>query len=172
MKKIIVFSLLVLLVLMPAFISCEKKADEAAMAEPVMDKEEPLKVIYLANGVLGDKSFFDSADNGMKMIQDKYGDKVVTKTIEMTYDETKWEPTLLDTADGDWDIIVVGTWQMTEMLQEVAADYPDKRFIIFDTSVDYSLGACRARGPSFSLESFPSIEQSLLTFMGAPIQTG
>ena len=139
MKKFIVVTLLVVLVLMPLLIGCQKKAEEP-MAEEPMAKEEPLNVIYLANGVLGDKSFFDSADNGMKMIKKKYGDKVVTKTIEMTYDETKWEPTLLDTADGDWDIIIVGTWQMTEMLQEVAAEYPDKRFVIFDTAVDYSLG--------------------------------
>jgi len=138
MKKIIVVALLVLLVLMPVFVGCQKKVEEpaavAAEAEPV------LKVANLINGVLGDKSFFDSAAAGMDLIKAEYGDKVEVKTIEMTYDETKWEPTLLDTADEDWDIIIVGTWQMTEMLQEVAADYPDKKFFIYDTSVDYSLG--------------------------------
>ncbi len=136
MKKIFVSVLIALLVLLPLLTGCSPKADKTD------DKAgaDVLKVIYLANGTLGDKSFFDSADNGLKMIKDKYGDKVVTKTVEMTYDETKWEPTLLDTAEGDWDIIIVGTWQMTEMLQEVAAQYPDKKFVIFDTAVDSSLG--------------------------------
>ncbi|MCG8481727.1 MAG: BMP family ABC transporter substrate-binding protein, partial [Clostridia bacterium] len=98
---------------------------------------EALKIALLINGTLGDKSFFDSADNGLKMIQEKYGDEVVTKTIEMTYDETKWEPTLRDVSDDDWDIIIVGTWQMQEMLQDIAPMYPEKNFIIFDTAVDY-----------------------------------
>ncbi len=139
MKKFIVVALLVVLVLMPVLIGCQKKAEEPAAAAAV-EAEPVLKVANLINGVLGDKSFFDSAAHGMDLIKAEYGDKVEVKTIEMTYDETKWEPTLLDTADEDWDIIIVGTWQMTEMLQEVAADYPDKKFFIYDTAVDYSLG--------------------------------
>ncbi len=137
MKKLIVVSLLVLLVLMPVLIGCQKKAE---VAEPAVEAEPVLKVVNLLNGVLGDKSFFDSAAAGMDLIKAEYGDKVEVKTIEMTYEQTKWEPTLLDIADEDWDIIIVGTWQMTEMLQEVAADYPEKRFFIYDTAVDYSLG--------------------------------
>jgi len=100
--------------------------------------DDILKVVLILNGTLGDKSFFDSADNGMKLIKEKYGDKVEVKTIEMTYDETKWEPTLLDVSDEDWDIIVCGTWQMVELLQEYAPDYSDKKYIIFDSGVDYT----------------------------------
>jgi len=128
------------------FVSCgQKKAEakpESAKETKVAEekKAEPLKIALLLNGTLGDKSFFDSADNGMKLVQAKYGDKVKTKTIEMTYDQTKWEPTLLDISDEDWDIIIVGTWQMTEMLEAVAVDYPDKKYFIFDTGVNYEKG--------------------------------
>jgi len=101
--------------------------------------EDVLKIVLILNGTLGDKSFFDSADKGMQLIKEKYGDKVYLKTIEMSYDETKWEPTLLDVSEQDWDIVIMGTWQMTEMLQDYAPDYPEKKFIIFDTEVDYSL---------------------------------
>ena len=100
----------------------------------------PLKVALLLNGTLGDKSFFDSAANGMTLIKKQFGAAVTTKTIEMGYDQTKWEPTLIDISDGDWDVIIVGTWQMTEALQRVAKEYPKKKYIIFDTSVDYKLG--------------------------------
>lgn len=137
MKKLLVI-LAVLLAFAMVFTGCQKEADEPMAAAEEM--AEPLKVINLINGNLGDKSFFDSSANGMELIKDKYGDEVMVKTVEMTYDETKWEPTLLDTVDEDWDIIIVGTWQMTEMLQEVAADNPDKNFFIYDTAVDYSLG--------------------------------
>ena len=59
----------------------------------------------------------------------------------MSYDETKWMPTLIDfSEDKDTDIIIMGTWQMSEKLQEVAPQYPDKKYIIYDSSVDYSLG--------------------------------
>jgi len=97
-----------------------------------------LRVALLINGTLGDRSFFDSAANGMKIIKDELG--VRTKVIEMSYDPSKWEPTLADVSDMDWDIIIVGTWQMTEMLEKIAPQHPEKKYIIFDTSVDYSKG--------------------------------
>jgi basic membrane protein A len=102
--------------------------------------QNPLKVVLLLNGSLGDKSFFDSASNGIKMLQKTYGNTVSTKVIEMGYDQSKWEPALIDISDGNWDVIVLGTWQMTEALQRVAKDHPNKKYIIFDTAVDYKLG--------------------------------
>lgn len=133
MKKRILTVLLVVLIALT--FSCSKEEAEQAAAD-----DDALKIVLILNGTLGDKSFFDSAGHGMELIKEKYGDEVVTKTIEMSYDETKWEPTLMDVSDEDWDIVILGTWQMTEMLQEIAPEHPDKRYIIFDTSVDYSLG--------------------------------
>ena len=118
----------------------KKKASETNVAQEAGAVDAPLRVVLLLNGVLGDKSFFDSAANGMKLIKDKYGDGVVGKTIEMSYDQTKWEPTLLDVSEEDWDIIICGTWQMVEFLQDIAPEHPEKRYIIFDEGVDYSLG--------------------------------
>lgn len=141
MKRFFAVTCLLLSVLASAF--AMGRNDEGGREEAAMEMEgmpEPLKVITLLNGTRGDKSFFDSAAAGMELVKAEFGDDVLTKVVEMTYDETKWEPTLLDTVEEDWDIIIVGTWQMTEMLQDAAVDYPEKRFFIFDTSVDYSLG--------------------------------
>jgi len=132
MKKL--FGIVLMLALL--FMGCQKKADTMASD----GSDDVLRVVNLINGTRGDKSFFDSSAAGMDLIKAEYGDKVEVRTIEMSYDETKWEPTLLDTVDQDWDIIIVGTWQMTEMLQEVAPDSPDTKFVIYDTAVDYSLG--------------------------------
>jgi basic membrane protein A len=101
-------------------------------------KEKPLKIVLLLNGNLGDKSFFDSANHGMELIKQELGAE--TKVIEMGYDQTKWEPTLVDVSEQDWDIIIVGTWQMQEILEKVAPQYPDKKYFIFDSSVDYTKG--------------------------------
>jgi len=130
-------SLLIVLMMVLTFGLTGCGGGDTDTEEPSGDQAEALKIVLLLNGTLGDKSFFDSADNGLKMVQEKYGDSVETKTIEMTYDETKWQPTLQDISDEDWDIIIVGTWQMQEMLQEIAPMYPEKKYIIFDTSVDY-----------------------------------
>ncbi len=110
---------------------------EAAKEETT--NEEKLSIAILLNGTLGDKAFFDSAANGGEMIRTALGHDV--KVVEMGYDETKWMPTLIDfSEDKDTDIIIVGTWQIAEKLQEIAPQYADKKYIIFDSSVDYSLG--------------------------------
>ncbi len=82
--------------------------------------------MLIVNGTLGDKSFFDSAANGMKMIKDKYGDEVETRILEIGDDPTKWEPVLLDASEQDWDLIIAGTYQMAETVGSVAQQYPDK----------------------------------------------
>ncbi len=114
-------------------------ADEpSAPAEPGEEAEEDaLRVVLLLNGTLGDRSFFDSANAGLEMIEDEFGAEV--RTIEMSYDQTRWEPTLWEVSEQDWDIIILGTWQMQEYLQEIAPEFPDNRYIIFDTAVDYSV---------------------------------
>jgi len=131
MKKTLVLLFATLIVLG----SCAKKEEPKPAAEA-----PKLKVVLILNGTLGDKSFFDSAADGMALIKKELGDAVETKVIEMGYDQSKWEPTLLDVSEGDWNIVILGTWQMTEALQKVAKDHPTKNYIIFDTSVDYSLG--------------------------------
>jgi basic membrane protein A len=134
MKKKVAIILVLILALSLSLNGCASKPAEPAPA-PAADV---LKIVLILNGTLGDKSFFDSAANGMTLIKEKYGDAVEVKTIEMSYDQTKWQPTLVDVSEGDYDIIVLGTWQMTDALTALAPTYPDKKYIIFDTSVDYT----------------------------------
>ena len=108
----------------------------AAMAEG-----EPLKVICLLNGTLGDKSFFDSAAAGIKLINENI-ENVDATYVEMGYDSSVWATTLADVSEGDYDIIIVGTYQLQDALQEIAPQYPDNHYIIFDSNVDYSAGDC------------------------------
>lgn len=98
------------------------------------------KLLLIINGSLGDKSFFDSAAKGFDMIKDKYGDEVEVRVLEVGNDPTKWEPVLLDASEQDWDLIVAGTYQISETLASVAEQYPDKKYIIFDASVPYDEG--------------------------------
>lgn len=138
MKTKKVLSLLIIFTLVFSLAACNKNEVKENKAEK---SDEPLRVALLINGTLGDKSFFDSANRGLEMAKKEFGDKFEFKTVEMTLDETKWLPTLYDYSDdGSWDIIIVGTWQMVEPLEEVAPKYPDQKYIVFDENVDYSTG--------------------------------
>ncbi|MBC7233875.1 MAG: BMP family ABC transporter substrate-binding protein [Chloroflexi bacterium] len=128
-----VYILLVLALLATAVAACG-----APKATPTPEKKA-LKVVLLINGVLGDKSFFDSAQRGIDRAVKELG--IQAKTIEAGTDPARWEAALEDAAaTEDYDILICGTWQMNDYLGKVAPKYPDKKFFIFDTSVDYSKG--------------------------------
>jgi basic membrane protein A len=103
-------------------------------------QDDPLSVAFVVNGTLGDKSFFDSAATGMERMSEELG--VETDILEPGYDRARWEPALADAADADYDVIIVGTFDMVGYLTEIAPLYPEKRFILFDDVVDYSTGCC------------------------------
>ena len=111
----------------------EKKETEAASGEKV-------KVTLLVTSSFGDKAFNDSAQAGMKKIESEMGDQVEVEMIEMGSDKTKFEGSMLDAAESDADIIITGLWDMKEITEQVAQEFPEKKFIIFDTDVDYTLG--------------------------------
>ncbi|MEW9094515.1 MAG: BMP family ABC transporter substrate-binding protein [Clostridiaceae bacterium] len=137
MKKIVSLMLSILMFTTLTLTGCGSKSTDG-QASKGGSEEKPLKIALLLNGNLGDKSFFDSANEGMKQIKEKFNAE--TKVVEIGPDQTKWEPTLADVSEEDWDIIIVGTWQMQEYLQKIAPQYPEKKYILFDSSVDYSKG--------------------------------
>lgn len=94
--------------------------------------EDKLKVVLLIPGSLGDKSFFDAANAGLELVKNELGAE--TKVIEMGTDATKWEPVFVDVSEEDWDIIISGN-ATTELMNKTATDYPDKKYVNFDTSV-------------------------------------
>lgn len=97
-------------------------------------KEGVYNVVSLVNGNLGDKSFFDSAESGLKELQD--AGRITYKTIEMGAEDEnqpKWRETLFEVAEsGEYDLIICGTFQMPDFLKEVATAYPDQKFLIYD----------------------------------------
>lgn len=93
-----------------------------------------LKVILLIPGTLGDKSFFDAANSGLNKVKEELGAE--TKVVEMGTDKTKWEPTYNDIAAQDWDVVISGGSEITEMFNAVAESNPDKKFINYDTDIE------------------------------------
>ena len=112
----------------------------AAAKETAAASGEKLKVSLLVTGSFGDKAFNDSAQAGMEKMKTELGDQVDVEMVEMGSDKTKFEGSLLDASESDSDIIIIGTWDMKEITEKVAQEFPDKKYIIFDTDVDYTLG--------------------------------
>ncbi len=99
--------------------------------------QDPLRVVSVVNGTLGDKSFFDSAQRGMDAIADEYDIEI--DTVELGIDPANWEPGLLDVmSDSDsYDILIAGTFQMIDYLAANAHLYPDKYFMFYDAPMPY-----------------------------------
>jgi basic membrane protein A len=106
-------------------------------AEEATDDDQ-LRVVLYVNGTLGDQSFFDSAHRGLQRAIDEFG--IVGRTIEGGWDPANWQPDISQIAEGDWDIVIAGTWQLAEYVAEIAPQHPEKYFVTYDTGVDYSQG--------------------------------
>lgn len=130
MKKLIAMLLALTLVL--SLCACGTSGGKTQGDAP---KDKVYNVCNLVNGNLGDKSFFDSAEAGLKQLKD--ADRITYKTIEMgglDSDQPKWLSTLYEVSDSkEYDLIVCGTYQMPEYLDEVAAKYPDQHYLIYDS---------------------------------------
>ena len=98
LKKILVAGLALALAVGPVSVFAESSDAEVR------------NVVYLVNGNLGDKSFFDSAKAGLdKLAADG---RIKLKTVEMggtDADQPKWLSTLYEVADsGEYDLVICG----------------------------------------------------------------
>ncbi|MCB0168280.1 MAG: BMP family ABC transporter substrate-binding protein [Anaerolineae bacterium] len=121
--------------------SAEPTEESASSATENDAGEAPLKVILFVNGLLGDKSFFDSAQRGVDRAVKDFG--IEAKTIETGNDQTQREAAFIDALENeDFDVFILGTYEMVEFLERFAPEYPDKKFIIYDAPVNYESGCC------------------------------
>lgn len=106
---------------------------------PAPGQTEPagkgVRVACMLNGLLGDKGLLDSAAEGVNRAAADLGMEV--KIVEAGYDGSKWEATLEDLSDQDYDIIITGLFSMKEYVQNIAPKHPEKKYILFDTTPDF-----------------------------------
>ncbi|MGD1820213.1 MAG: BMP family ABC transporter substrate-binding protein [Pleomorphochaeta sp.] len=128
--------LCVLVCIMVLMTSCAKKSDEKVAT--TNSSEASKKLVFVVTGQLGDKSFNDSANRGVQEVASTLGYE--TKVIEIGREQTKWLPTFEDLADSnEYDIIITNGSNAGELITtEVAPNFPDQKFILFDTTIDDS----------------------------------
>lgn len=94
------------------------------------------KAIFFVHGTLGDKSFMDSAQRGMDKAKQELGIK--TQTVEAGLDSTQWEPAIRDIVEfEDFDVLIAVTYPMAGVVEQLAQENPDKKFILIDAAVNY-----------------------------------
>ena len=93
-----------------------------------------LSVALAVNGALGDQGFFDDAERGMNQLKSE-GHKTETLQASAT-NPAQWKTNLESISTGNWNLAVAGTAQMTDIVGEVAKEFPNQKFIVFDTVVN------------------------------------
>lgn len=128
MKKFISLTLVAVMVLsMSLFMASCGGDDKDATAEGGKD----LKIKCVISTNLGDQSFNDSANAGIKQLKK---DGYDATTVECKEDPNLYEQNLRSAAD-DADI-VIGVGSELEMIGKVADDYPDVKFVWCDIVAD------------------------------------
>lgn len=113
--------------------------DTEATGETEAADGSDVGVALIVNGTIGDKSFNDLANAGLKRAEEELG--VNGYLIENNYDTTKYEPSMREAAeDPDIDILIVNSADVKEIVQKVAPEYPDKKFVIYDSDIDFTAG--------------------------------
>jgi len=101
----------------------------AALAEA----KAPVTVAIVVAGGLGDRSFYDSAYEGLQMLEKELG--VTGKVIECKEDASLFTAQLISAAEVSDYVVAVG-WQFYDGLQEVAPAMPDVKFVYVDQSLE------------------------------------
>ncbi|RLK63517.1 BMP family ABC transporter substrate-binding protein [Atopobacter sp. AH10] len=99
----------------------------------VFAKDKPFKVALITSeGGLGDRSFNDSGNRGMKLAKKKLG--VETKVVEPG-DVSEGETYLTKLAQSGYDLVITLDLGHKDSLAKVAKAYPKTHFAIFNTVV-------------------------------------
>lgn len=130
-KKIISLVLASVLT-MSMLAGCGEKA-----STPEGEKSDKLKVTLLGAGY-GDKSFWDSAKTGVEQAGETYKDKIEINVVDMSPDTKKWNAAMHEAGESDADLIITGGFQQIDNMYDIIPQYTDKKWIGFDTALDYS----------------------------------
>ena len=100
---------------------------------PGFDKNtDDFGIVYIINTNLGDRGMTDMTWKGLQAAAEKYG--IRADYIELGGDVTLMTPTLQECAENpDYDVIYCNSYNILEAMQQVAQEYPEKKFAMVDS---------------------------------------
>ena len=130
MKRILLFLMGLSLILLTA---CGKE-EKSINTEDESVKKVNYKVgAVLGLGGLGDKSFNDSAYEGLQKIENELGVKF--KYVEPT-NLSEYDQFFTEFVEANYDLIIGVGFDAEKGIEKVAKEYPEKNFVIIDSVVD------------------------------------
>lgn len=105
----------------------------AGSAAAAAKTEGKIRVALVLAGFLGDKSFNDSAYEGLQRAVDEFGIEVKVMESKVPAD---WESNLVAMAADGYDLVLGASTQLQAIIENHAADFPDVRFGIIDGVVN------------------------------------
>ena len=103
---------------------------------------KPPRMVLIINSNLGDGGFYDQANGGVTRTARQFG--LCEKTIETGSDPTRWAPAVQDVSSGNADIVIAGSYEMAQLVEQAAQQHPEKKFVLFDVAYDpKACGGCK-----------------------------
>lgn len=113
----------------PAATDTAKESTETAKEST----KTPMKVALVVAGGLGDRSFYDSSNEGLEMIKNDFG--VEGKVLECKNDPTLFTEQLVQASNISEVVVVVG-FEFYDVIQEVAVEFPAVKYIYIDNVIE------------------------------------
>ncbi|MDT3427584.1 basic membrane protein A [Paenibacillus forsythiae] len=129
MKK----SALLIMILVIAMIAAGCSANDTKGRESAADDTKQKRVALITPEKIGVNPFFQIMDEGAKQAASTY--KLEQKTLESA-DPNAIEENLRVAVAENYDLIITSSFQSADALKKVAAENPDKKFVIIDDVVD------------------------------------
>ena len=123
MKKLVSLVLVIAMVMTVGLTACSDNTDSG----------EALKVAVVLAGATGDRSFYDSANEGLKALE-KAG-SVKGSLVQCRNDASMFSTNLISAAESN-DIVVAVGWEFWDVLTETVPQMPDTKFIFVDNGLD------------------------------------
>lgn len=121
------------LIMAMVMVGCAGNQPAEQSEEPAAEEASALKVALVVAGGLGDRSFYDSSNEGLKMAIEKLG--VEGKVLECKNDPTLYTDQLVQASTAS-DVVVVVGFEFYDVIQEVAAEFPDKKYVYIDNVIE------------------------------------
>lgn len=135
MKKVLALCLAVVLSLSTLLVGCGGGNKDGGTAS----EGEKVKALFVVGNALGDQSFIDSTWRGLQRAKDELGMEV--KATELNNAKDKYESGIIDAGEGEYQIIVTTGMEMLEHVNNHAAEFPNKKFIVCDIDTNAEIKA-------------------------------
>ena len=136
MKRGVSILFILMLVLVLTVVGCGQgvpAADEDDEAEGAEDVAEATKVGLVVAGGLGDRSFYDSANEGVEQAEEELG--IEYKVYECRNDPSLYTDQLVQASEYASIVAVVG-YEFYDVVQEIAEEFPEVYYIYVDNEIE------------------------------------